>query len=46
MLYWISRIWILTHRGKVDDDPIVFVIKDHASRYVALFVFGLFALAT
>ncbi len=36
MLYWISRIWLMTHRGRMHDDPIVFAIKDPVSRYTAL----------
>lgn len=31
MLFWISRVWMLTHRGEMDDDPIVFALKDKAS---------------
>ena len=31
MLYWISRIWLVAHRGKMHDDPIVFALKDGAS---------------
>lgn len=31
MLYWISRIWIIAHRGNMDDDPIVFALKDRVS---------------
>ncbi len=31
MLYWISRVWLLTHRGKLHDDPVLFAIKDAAS---------------
>ncbi|HVL00718.1 MAG TPA: UbiA family prenyltransferase [Dongiaceae bacterium] len=31
MLYWISRVWILAHRGNMDDDPIVFALKDRIS---------------
>ncbi len=27
-LYWFSRIWVLTLRGKMHDDPIIFVFKD------------------
>lgn len=33
MLYWISRVWIVTHRGNMHDDPIVFAITDRVSRY-------------
>ncbi len=28
LLYWLSRIWMKAHRGEVDDDPIVFAVKD------------------
>jgi 4-hydroxybenzoate polyprenyltransferase len=31
LLYWIIRIWFLAHRGKLDDDPIVFAGKDPTS---------------
>jgi len=28
LLYWISRVWLLTNRGLVNEDPIVFALKD------------------
>lgn len=28
MLYWVCRIWLLTTRGKMDEDPVVFAAKD------------------
>jgi 4-hydroxybenzoate polyprenyltransferase len=31
LLYWISRVWILTHRGEMNEDPVVFAIKDKVS---------------
>lgn len=31
MLYWISRIWMQTHRGQMHDDPLVFALKDRIS---------------
>jgi 4-hydroxybenzoate polyprenyltransferase len=34
-LYWISRMWLLAWRGEVDDDPVVFAIRDRASWVVA-----------
>jgi 4-hydroxybenzoate polyprenyltransferase len=36
MLYWVSRIWLLTHRGQMHDDPLVFTIKDPASWLVGI----------
>ncbi len=34
LLYWLSRIWMKTHRGEIDDDPIVFAVKDWQSLVV------------
>jgi 4-hydroxybenzoate polyprenyltransferase len=31
LLYWISRMWLLASRGQMDDDPVVFAIKDRIS---------------
>ncbi|MGV8864883.1 MAG: UbiA family prenyltransferase [Pseudomonas sp.] len=31
LLYWISRAWIVAHRGNMDDDPIVFAARDITS---------------
>jgi 4-hydroxybenzoate polyprenyltransferase/phosphoserine phosphatase len=40
LLFWISRMWVLTHRGQMHDDPVLFAIKDPASLITA----GLFAI--
>jgi len=34
ILYWITRMWLLTHRGVVDEDPVLFAIGDRASYLV------------
>jgi 4-hydroxybenzoate polyprenyltransferase/phosphoserine phosphatase len=31
LLYWISRIWLIAHRGQMHDDPVLFAAKDRAS---------------
>jgi 4-hydroxybenzoate polyprenyltransferase len=31
LLYWVSRTWIVAHRGQMHDDPIVFAAKDRGS---------------
>ena len=46
ILYWISRAWVVAHRGEMDDDPVVFAIKDKASYAVGLITAILFILAT
>jgi 4-hydroxybenzoate polyprenyltransferase len=32
MLYWISHIWLIAHRGKMPGDPLVFATRDRVSR--------------
>ncbi|WP_037082968.1 UbiA family prenyltransferase [Pseudoxanthomonas sp. J35] len=34
LLYWISRMWIVSHRGDMHDDPIVFAAMDRVSQVV------------
>ena len=31
LLYWISRVWFLVQRGKMNADPVLFAIKDDTS---------------
>jgi 4-hydroxybenzoate polyprenyltransferase len=31
MLYWISRVWMKAHRGTMNEDPVVFALKDPVS---------------
>lgn len=31
LLYWISRVWVLTARGQMDDDPVKFALTDRVS---------------
>jgi len=31
LLYWISRVWLLAHRGQLHEDPIVFALQDRIS---------------
>jgi 4-hydroxybenzoate polyprenyltransferase/phosphoglycolate phosphatase-like HAD superfamily hydrolase len=46
MLFWLSRIWLLAHRGQMHDDPIVFAIRDSVSRWVGLGFVLVFVMAT
>ena len=38
LLYWISHMWLLAHRGTVEDDPIIVAAKDIPSYIVAVLV--------
>ncbi|MFT4288101.1 UbiA family prenyltransferase [Nocardioides sp.] len=31
LLAWLMRVWLRAHRGEMDEDPIVFAIRDRAS---------------
>lgn len=35
LLYWLCRMWLLTHRGQMHDDPVFFAARDKASYAVA-----------
>lgn len=36
VLYWISRVWLLAHRGVMHEDPVIFALRDPASYAVGL----------
>jgi 4-hydroxybenzoate polyprenyltransferase len=36
MIFWVSRMLMLTNRGNMTDDPIVFAFKDNSSRIVGV----------
>lgn len=46
LLYWISRIWLKTYRGQLDEDPVVFALTDRPSLLAATVCAILIALAT
>jgi len=31
LLYWISHMWLMAHRGRMTDDPLVFALKNRVS---------------
>lgn len=46
LLYWISRVWLLAHRGRMHEDPIVFALKDGVSYLVGALTLCVLWLAT
>lgn len=46
LLYWISRIWLVTARGEMHEDPIVYAIKDPRSWVVGAVIATITILAT
>ena len=46
LLFWVSRIWMKTHRGEMHDDPVVFAARDRTSLIVAALVVLVFVAAS
>jgi 4-hydroxybenzoate polyprenyltransferase/phosphoserine phosphatase len=36
LLYWVTRLWMKTHRGRMHDDPVVFALSDRVSLLTGL----------
>ena len=36
LLFWITRMWLLTHRGQMHEDPVTFAAKDKVSLAVGV----------
>jgi 4-hydroxybenzoate polyprenyltransferase len=45
MLFWLYRVWLLGSRGEMDDDPVIFAIRDRVSLAVGACVLLLAILA-
>ncbi|WP_295993874.1 UbiA family prenyltransferase [Rugamonas sp.] len=45
LLLWITRTWMLTHRGLMHDDPVVFAMKDRTSLVIGLLFAAIFGAA-
>ena len=38
ILYWIGRVWIIAHRGQMNEDPVIFAVHDKVSYLILLFI--------
>lgn len=45
-IYWISRVWLIAHRGNMNEDPIVWAFRDRVSYMVGFLLFVSMLLAT
>lgn len=45
LLYWLARAWRLALHGKMNEDPVLFALRDRASLLMVAMVFGLVVLA-
>lgn len=46
LLYWITRTWMITHRGWMHEDPVVFAMKDRNSLLLGVLFAAVFWFAT
>jgi 4-hydroxybenzoate polyprenyltransferase len=44
--YWMSRVWMVAYRGKMNQDPVVFALKDKVSYLVCLCAGAIMFVAT
>lgn len=45
LVYWLTRVWFLAHRGELHHDPVVFALRDPQSHAVALLAAALIGTA-
>jgi 4-hydroxybenzoate polyprenyltransferase len=45
LIYWLNRVWLLASRGELDDDPVVFAMRDGMSLAVGAAVAAVALLA-
>jgi len=45
LLYWVSYMWLIAHRGRMDEDPVLFAIRDKKSYAVGVVCLLSFILA-
>jgi 4-hydroxybenzoate polyprenyltransferase len=46
LLFWVSRAWLIAHRGLMHDDPVVFALKDKVSYFIGALALAVLWLAT
>jgi len=42
LLMWVSRVWMLAHRGHMNEDPLVFAVRDRVSLIIGALVLCVF----
>lgn len=44
LLYWVSRMWLLSDRGQMNEDPVLFAVRDKCSLAI-MFMIGVLVVA-
>lgn len=42
LLTWISRVWMLAHRGSMNEDPVIFAVRDRISLSIVALIAAVF----
>lgn len=45
LLYWINRLWLKTGREEMNDDPVIFSLKDTVSRIIFMIILIIISIA-
>lgn len=45
LLFWVTRVWMLTHRGQMNEDPVVFALRDRTSQLIGAIFLLMFWIA-
>jgi 4-hydroxybenzoate polyprenyltransferase/phosphoserine phosphatase len=46
LLFWVTRVWMLTHRGDMNEDPVVFAMRDRISQMIGAVFLLMFWIAS
>ena len=46
LIYWLGRVWIVTARGYMTEDPLVYALKDRVSSFLLFIFFACIVLAS
>jgi 4-hydroxybenzoate polyprenyltransferase len=46
LLYWVSKVWLIAHRGEMHEDPVVYALTDRESLCVFLLCVAIATFAT
>ena len=38
LFLWVGRVWLVSHRGELHDDPVVFAVRDRTSLIMGAFM--------
>ncbi|MCB1757835.1 MAG: hypothetical protein KDJ38_20120, partial [Gammaproteobacteria bacterium] len=45
VLYWIGRLWVYVHRGRMHDDPLIFALTDRISLLIGAIMIAIMYIA-